>query len=80
MKLTKSEKAWVAKVNKLLAECPSDRLTFYAMGDHGIYIVDGGITDQIDASRDDPLRVAQRLDGLAAEQIQFPSNVSAVCG
>lgn len=80
MKLTKAEKAWVAKVNKLLAECPSDRLTFYAMGDPSVFIVDGTFTDEIDALHDDPLRTAHNLDALATEVIQFPSNVSAVCG
>lgn len=80
MKLTKAEKAWVAKVNKLLAECPSDRLTFYAMGDPSVSIIDGAYTDEINEDGRDPLTVAQELDAIAREVIQFPSNVSAVCG
>lgn len=79
MKLTKEEKSWVKKVNKVLAECPSARLTFYAGGDPNVVIVDGNHTHEIDAERDDPLRVAARNGWVAVENIQFPSNVSAVC-
>ncbi|MCS3605284.1 hypothetical protein [Erwinia rhapontici] len=80
MKLTKAEKAWVKKLNKVLSECPSNRLSFYAMGDPDISIVDGDHTEEIDAILDDPLRIAQAKGWLADETISFPSNVSAVCG
>lgn len=79
MILTKAEKAWVKKLNKVLAECPSDRLTFYAGGDPQIMIVDGDHLDAIDSHLDDPVRVAQRNGWLAPETIDFPSNVSSVC-
>lgn len=80
MKLTKAERAWVKKLNKHLSECPSSRLTFYAMGDRDISIVDGDHTEEIDAILDDPLRIAQAKGWIADETISFPSNVSAVCG
>ena len=80
MKLTKAEKSWVKKLNKVLSECPSNRLSFYAMGDPDISIVDGDHTEEIDAVHGDPLRVAQAKGWLADETISFPSNVSAVCG
>ena len=80
MLLTKEERAWVKKVNKVLSECPSNRLSFYAMGDPSISIIDNEFTDAIDAELDDPLRIANRKGWLAVETIEFPSNVSAVCG
>lgn len=80
MKLTKDEKAWVKRVNKVLADCPSTRLSFYAMGDPNIFIVDGDHTEEIDSVLDDPLRVAHANGWLADETISFTSSVSAVCG
>ena len=40
MELTKEEKAWLKRANKLLAECP-ERLTFYAGGNCSVAIIDG---------------------------------------
>lgn len=40
MILTKEEKAWVKKLNKILSQCPSTRLGFASMGDPSIYIFD----------------------------------------
>ena len=80
MKLTKAEKSWVKKVNKILSECPSNKLTFYAMGDPSIFIVDGDHAEEIDSENGDPLRIAADSGWLADETISFPSNVSAVCG
>jgi len=80
MILTKEEKSWVKKMNTLAAKCPSKRLTFYAMGDPDIYIVDGDHGEEIDEVLNDPLRTAQKRGWLAKETISFPSNVSAVCG
>lgn len=79
MILTKEERAWVRRVNKALADCPSDRLSFYAGGDPGIVIIDGDHLEEIDAELDDPVRVAYRNNWIAAETIVFPSNVSSVC-
>lgn len=79
MILTKEEKAWVKKLNKHLAACPSDRLSFYTGGDPSIFIVDKTHQDEIDSECDDPLRVAERNDWIARECIEFPSAVHAVC-
>ena len=79
MILTKEEKAWVKKLNKLLGQCPSDRLGFYAGGDPGIVIIDNSHLDDIDAELDDPVRIAYREGWIAKETITFPGNVHAVC-
>ncbi|MGR5945688.1 hypothetical protein [Enterobacter sp. C4G1] len=36
--LTKQEKVWVKRLNKLLAECPSKRLAFATTGDCDVSI------------------------------------------
>lgn len=79
MILTKEEKAWVKKVNKILAECPSDRLMFYAGGDPWIAIIDADHEGDIDSELDDPMRIAYRNNWIAKETIIFPHKVSAVC-
>lgn len=79
MILTKEEKAWVKKLNKHLAACPSTRLAFYTGGDPSIIIVDKNHQGEIDREHDDPLRVAARNDWIATECIEFPSAVHAVC-
>lgn len=78
MKLTKEEKAWLKRANKILSECPP-RLTFYAGGDCSVVIIDGDHTDEIDQHGGDPVRVAQENGWLADETLNFNSPVSAVC-
>lgn len=34
--LTKEEKAWVKKLNALLANCPSNRIAFATIGDRSV--------------------------------------------
>lgn len=50
--LTKQEKAWVRKLNKLLAECPSNRIAFATTGDCDVTLFDmtryGDICDLVD--------------------------------
>lgn len=80
MKLTKEEKAWVKRVNKSLAECPSDRLRFFTIGYATIYIADKDTAEQWDIDNTDPLSEAQRHGAVAEETIEFPSDVEGVCG
>jgi predicted nucleotidyltransferase len=80
MILTKEEKAWVKKVNKALAECPSNRLRFFTIGDSTIYIADNDTADEWDVDNTDPLLEAQRHDAVADETIEFPNDVEGACG
>jgi hypothetical protein len=80
MILTKEEKAWVKKVNKALAECPSDRLRFFTIGDSTIHIVDNDAAEEWDQDNTDPLIEAHRKGHVAAESIEFPNAVEGVCG
>ncbi|KJT59166.1 hypothetical protein SEEH3343_07182, partial [Salmonella enterica subsp. enterica serovar Heidelberg str. RI-11-013343] len=45
--LTKQEKAWVKKLNKLLAECPSNRIAFATTGDCEVSLFDVTRYDEI---------------------------------
>ncbi|EMH9510352.1 hypothetical protein ACPS97_003714 [Providencia rettgeri] len=37
-KLTKKELAWIEKVQKVLDECPSERIGFYALGENELHL------------------------------------------
>lgn len=45
--LTKAERDWLAKLQSLLDECPSDRLGAYTIGDADIEIYDTRYESQI---------------------------------
>lgn len=79
MKLTKEEKAWVKRVNKVLSECPSERMMFFAGGDTFLLIADRAHEDEINANGNDPAQYAQSHGYAADENIVFPYNVDAVC-
>lgn len=80
MILTKEEKSWVKKVNKALAECPSDRLRFFTIGDSTIHIADNDTAEEWDLDNTDLLLEAQRHNAIADESIEFPNIVEGVCG
>ena len=46
--MTKEERAWVRKIQKLLDNPPSDRLGFYAIGDADVGIYDLDKSSDID--------------------------------
>ena len=83
-KLTRLEKQWLDALNKLLAECPSDRLGFYTTGDAMVYVYNRQQEDAINALMDENkasdfcLAVNDRKAGLGI--ITFPSNVHSTAG
>lgn len=81
MKLTKEEKAWVKKLNKVLAECPSDRLGFYTIGDPQIELYDRTHQNEIEEDGGDLVRILARNDwGFDDSTLYFPAAVDGVCG
>ena len=80
MILTKEEKAWVKKLNKHLADCPSSRMRFFTIGDPTIYIANNDTAEEWDLPNKDPLQEAQRHGSVAGETIEFPNGVEGVCG
>lgn len=43
--LTKKEQAWLDKLEKVMSECPSDRLACYTIGDHDLQFYDQNVSD-----------------------------------
>jgi hypothetical protein len=44
--LTKAEKAWLAKLEQVMMECPSDRLCCYTIGDRDLHFYDHHVSRQ----------------------------------
>ncbi|WP_028113428.1 hypothetical protein [Ferrimonas kyonanensis] len=83
-KLTKAEAAWLKKVQKVLNECPSQRLGFFTIGDDSLMLYDKGREGEINQwmdrhPQDFPVAVEQ-LDADFGESLTFPTDVHSVAG
>lgn len=82
--LTKQEKAWVKKLNKLLAECPSDRIGFATIGDSDVFMFDLTRYDEICRKLDrggwDFMPAAQHIGAKFDEVLTFPASVESTSG
>jgi len=84
--MTKEERAWVRKMNKLLGECPNPGWGFYTIGDHEVTIYDrtalleSGHYDENDDLVD--CIGAAESDGhlIEIDELRFPKAVEGVCG
>ena len=76
--LTATETRWLKKLNKLLAECPSNRLGFFTTGDANLSVYDKTDEAGFDTSIDFPMAV-ELADALLGF-VYFPSNVVATVG
>ena len=75
--LTKEERRWVKRVQKVLNACPSDRIGFYTVGDPDIALYDKEKdVDEIYNDKDysDFCQAVQDLEA-DLETLIFPSNV-----
>jgi hypothetical protein len=82
-KLTKEEKAWVQKVQRLLSNPPSDRLGFYTTGDNNVTIYNKDLESEIDALYDKGGReFCSSVDDADAElgELIFPNQVHSTAG
>lgn len=83
-KLTTAEKAWVKKLNKLLAECPSDRIGFATIGDSDVFMFDLTRYDEISRKLDrggwDFMPAAQHIGASFDEVLTFPARVESTAG
>lgn len=81
--LTQMERRWLRALNKLLGECPSDRLGFYTIGDRNISVydkrVESDINDMMEHSSKDFGLCVDRLDACLGE-IKFPGPVHSTAG
>ncbi|MDE9544184.1 hypothetical protein [Xenorhabdus bovienii] len=83
-KLTAAEQKWLDKVQKILNECPSDRLGFYTIGDKFLHIYDLTKFDEINKMEMSTgwywPAVIDRLNAGFDYYLQFPSPVESVSG
>ncbi|MEG2269355.1 MAG: hypothetical protein RSC68_34155 [Acinetobacter sp.] len=82
--LTKQEKAWVKKLNKLLAECPSDRIAFATTGDCDVSLFDVTLYDdifnEVESNGGEFIPCAGRIGALFDEVLTFPNQVESTAG
>lgn len=77
--LTEAEKKWIAKVEKVLAECPSKRFSAFTIGDNNITLYDSSFDDEVDAMNTDTGRAVHQL-GCALGNVFFPFNIQSTAG
>lgn len=77
--LNRAEKAWLAKLQKVLDECPSNRFAGFTIGDPTIVLYDKCFEPQI---WDSGKEVPQLVDELGAKigSLYFPFPVEATRG
>ena len=78
-KLTADEARWIKRLQRVLNDCPSDRLGFYTIGDPNVSIYDksGGAEDD-DSGLDFP-QVVER-HGAYLSSVYFPACVHSTVG
>ena len=75
--LTKEEKSWIKKVEKLLESCP-ERFGLYTIGDASLGVYDNTKEPLFD-TREDLVGELMVYDAYLG-QIRFPTNVPGVAG
>ena len=80
--LTAAERKWIKKLQKVIDECPSERLGFYTIGDNNICMYDAEKYDELDLGNidDDLVFVVRAYDLDFDTYINFPNNVEGACG
>ena len=80
-KITAEERKWLRKVQKVIDECPSNRLGFFTTGDNNIVMYDSESYDNL-GLRDSVIDPAPAIEsnGLILGSIFFPDNVEGLCG
>ncbi|MEQ5221011.1 hypothetical protein ABN242_03045 [Providencia alcalifaciens] len=83
-KLTKKELAWIEKVQKVLDECPSERLGFYTIGDPMVWIYDRSKENEVwgwmDKNKGDFCFGTKAMDADFFTSIDFPAPVESTAG
>lgn len=82
--LTKEERTWVKKLNKLLTQCPSKRIAFATIGDCDVTLFDvtryDEICDAVDNGSSDFIPSAYRIGAVFDEVLTFPNQVESTAG
>lgn len=83
-KLTAAEKQWIAKLEAVLAECPSERMAAYTIGDPNITLYDSSMDVEINKVMDshgnyDFCHGVEKV-GAALCVVNFPFPIHATAG
>jgi len=81
--LTKVEAAWVKRLQKVLDECPSDRIGAFTVGDPTITLYDRSRDQEIDAVLEaGNIEYCQAVSKVGAEltELKFPFQVHSTSG
>lgn len=82
-KLTKAEADWLKKLQKILNDCPSDRLGFYTIGDPNVEVYDKTYEKEIDdlmSSKNKDFCQAVSYFEADLGRLDFPSHVHSTAG
>ncbi|MBG5926100.1 hypothetical protein [Providencia rettgeri] len=83
-KLTKKELAWIEKVQRVLDECPSERLGFYTTGDPMVWIYDRSkepeVSEWMNKNKGDFCLATKAMDADFFTYIDFPAPVESTAG
>ena len=84
-KLTQAERKWIVKVQKVLNECPSDRMGFFTIGDPDVCIYDLSkhpeVSDLMDSGKgSDFCTCVDKADADFHISLVFPSPVESTAG
>ena len=81
--LTKEERLWISKLQRLLNQCPSKRFGFYTTGYRDVTIVDLPVTEAYDRDSGYPEQdycVKVQAAGSELGELVFPSAVQSTSG
>lgn len=80
--LTVAEKKWVAKLEAVLAECPSERFTSYTIGDAEVTIYDKSFEPEVSELCEGGADVCQAVGKVGCElaTVKFPFLVQSTAG
>lgn len=82
--LTREEKSWLKRLQKVMDECPSpDRIGFYTVGDPDVSLYDRSLQEEINNRLDrgeDFGGACEYEDAGFNASIRFPSNVHSTAG
>lgn len=82
--MTDAERKWVKKLQKVLNECPSERIGFYTTGDRSVTVYDRSkeedINADLDSGRAGEFGCSVDLNDAYFEVLNFPAPVHSTAG
>lgn len=79
--MTRLEAAWVKRLQRVLNDCPSDRMGFYTTGDSDVTVYDRSLDREIDDAQIGNMEFCNAVEECDATfaKVIFPGNVASTC-